>query len=177
MLLVHIQWATRRAQGYETHRAEDWESAPKKNTHIVDNSPGLIAHVVVLGQMLSEDHISVQLLSDGRLCLCGWGDNVMPDGSSAVQQIFLSEEIVETVLHSSANITQTIRGPRTTKRVYCNENLWSKTPIYTNPGVVEFLPLDEFVEPPDRTVKHGVLLSDNLWAEHCVFDPPDDVLE
>ena len=179
--LVHVQWARLTASDYITVPVADWVLLPKKDAlSAVTGDAGLIAHVCVLGQMMGEDNVSVEILPDGRLCLCGWSDNAMPDGSSIAKAVFLDEETVETVRRYSprdgVNVTETMRGPRTTKITHCDEKYWPDAPIYTNPGVVEFKPLSEWVPPRSEVTKHGILLSNKLWDEHNTFEPPDDDL-
>lgn len=161
---VYIQWSEDPMRDFIAYDVADWASIPA----------GSVNRAFVQGIGVGDDHLWMEEMPDGKLDVRVWSDNGYAPGERpwGVRWI-LSHEVGEWTFPSGNGI-MTRRGPHQHVTFYVppgeEKNHVDTDCCGEKVGVEEF---KEFPFPPENEQRHGVMVSDSLWATSQVFHPPE----
>lgn len=177
---VLVQWSLASPQDWVEIDAHAWAGLAKKplpkGGETVDGQPGWIFDVCVQGWCLRGcDHIALEPLGDG-VRVYRWFDDLedVETDYRHGQIIELRSGWVDRTLTFPDGSSIRHQGPDQRLVEYA-ENMDAHRPFVAGECgglAVEFRPWSEWTPPPDRLVRHGVWLSEELLHAHMAKQRP-----
>ena len=151
-----VQWALSSPGDWEWVESHQWRSLPKKSNPILTNLPidhqkGWICRLNVQGIIWTSDHIAVEHITADEVKISAWDDSPSNTTKRAIVWII-----------KTLGKDQYQRWNTRQHRIIYAEDLTSSEWI----GVPDVKSWNLWHEPEEAIVRHGKLLSDDLWREH-----------
>ena len=175
--------------------AQAWAGLPKRPVPLPgelggqDNTPGWIANVMVQGLTANGyDHVAVEALPADGVRLSMWNDDPVDWPGQRVAHIWTILPLAPDPTFGSGDRERLLNSVRNEQgisedrraEVLAHLNDPANYPLNTRQSQVIYAdnvaryagqdvrPWSEFVPPPEAVTRHGVMLTNEKWAEHLV---------
>lgn len=162
---IFVQWATDPPSGYVEMDSSEWKNAPSKplpdGTEMVDSQLGYVASLNVQGaQFYGYDHLAViDIPATQDILVAAWKDDVedMPTGEHFARIVRFGPPVIDrTSFVGYATVMS--------QQILCNPVVKER---FLSLGPLDKAVLGDFVnfnKPKSSLIKHGVWLSDEMYA-------------
>lgn len=177
-MLVQVQWATDPPEDWVNIDSKDWWKLPKKDepigNEILDSTPGWVCRMNIQGvPFVGFDHYALwEESATGAVYFAGWANDLEERPNEEFEgQIWIFQPVFDSPPYTN-QILHIYDGsiPAARRMAILNGKKWM-----TTGGLVNQYKFTDYQwsNIPNKIVRHGIWMSDELYLAHKGFKPAD----